>query len=108
MHNLGIAHLVDRDPQGHLNPTAPPLQIMKVSKDSLGRSLLPRLLDFLVVQSLSSSEVSLTLRDFRAIVLPQDLLNPCQLTLLRLIPNARCTSCGGNDDKHRVTRQLRL
>jgi hypothetical protein len=82
MHNLGIAHLVDRNPQGHLNLTAPLLQIMTVSEDSLGRSLLPRLLDSPVVHSLSPSEASLTLRDFRAIVLPQDPLNPCQSKLL--------------------------
>jgi hypothetical protein len=71
MHNLGIAHLVDRDPQGHLNPTALLRQTKTISEDSLGRRLLPRLLDFLVLHSLSPSEASLTLHDFRAIVLPQ-------------------------------------
>jgi hypothetical protein len=108
MHNLGIAHLVDRNPQGHLNPTALLRQIMTVSEHGLGRSLLPRLLDSLVIQSLSSSEVFLTLRDFRAIVLPQDPLNLCQPTLLRLIPKARCTSRGEIDDKYRVTRHQSL
>jgi hypothetical protein len=72
MHDLGIAHLVDRDPQLHLNPKALLRQIMMASEDDLGRSLLPRLLDSPVVQSLSSSEVSLTLRYFSSIVLPQD------------------------------------
>jgi len=105
VNDLGIAHLVDRDPQGHLNPTALLRQTKTVSEVSLGRSLLPRLLDSPVVQSLSSSEASLTLRDFRAIVLPQHPLNPCQSTLLRLIPKARCTSRGGIDDKKRETRQ---
>jgi hypothetical protein len=108
MHDLGIAHLVDRDPKGHLNPTAPLFQIMTAFEDSLGRLLLPRLLDFLVVHSLSPSEVSLILLYFRAIVLPQDPLNLCQSTLLRLIPKARCTSRGVDDDKHRVTRQLAM
>jgi hypothetical protein len=104
MHDLGIAHLVDRDSQPHLNPTAPLLQIMTAFEDSLGRRLLPRLLDSPAVQSLSSSEVALTLHDFRAIVLPQDPLNLCQSTLLRLVPKARCTSRGVNDDKKRETR----
>jgi hypothetical protein len=82
---------------------------MTVSEDNLGRLLLPQLLDSLVIHSLSPSEASLTLRDFRAIVLLQDPLNPCQSTLLRLIPKARCTSRGEIDDKKRETRhQVRV
>jgi hypothetical protein len=108
VNDLGIAHLVDRDSQGHFNPTAPLLQITTVSEDSFGLPLLPQLLDSPVVQSLSPSEVSLTLRYFRAIVLPQDPFNPCQSTLLRLIPKSRCTSRGGIDASNFVIRQMRM